>query len=379
MPIPNIQNILSDMGYSTVLYKIYDEPGMPNAVKGHFEYHIVTESGAIRPITGNVQSLIDAGIPVVDKVGNAGISKSGGEISANTVLNNINSRVSQQPKQTVEDKTPIKTPVQVTPSAGIDNGQPTKDFSSPVTGKFKDSAAYKALSAEERELVDLAFNVNFQGDEAEYEAYASALSNAMQLADPYAKSQLAMAKAEVGLALAKTTDDFKRSRDILERTRIELASDIKMYKDELSLEQQSDMATVLRGYDEDMLTIADQAAEKGLTFATGARSRELAESRRGEQYQDVVQSSRRQFNLKNKELELKAARGDQEAVDKLAELDANKGFQLTEIGQKAEQLLGSVEASKAVGGFAPAGGALGSIEQERRKSILDIAQQGVKV
>ena len=256
----------------------------------------------------------------------------------------------------------------------------TKDFSAPVKGKFQDSATYKGLTNEQRELVDLAFNVNFQGDEAEFKIYADAIDKAMALADPYARSQLAMAKAEVGLGMAKLSSDYRMSKDILDRTRNELASDLKTYKDALSLEEQSDMATLLRGYDEDMLNIADQAAEKGITFATGARSRELAETRRGEQYQDVVQSSRRQSNLKVKELELKAARGVQDAADQLKGLEANRGFKLQEIGQKAEAVLGSMNAGTlGLEGFTPAGGALGEIEQNRRKSILEVAREGVKI
>jgi len=241
----------------------------------------------------------------------------------------------------------------------------------PATAAFKNSAAYKALSPELRELVDLGFS-SFTGTEAQQGAFSDALTQAQALADPYAKSQLALFKAEYGTAIAKTTSDFNTQREILDRTRNELAQDLASGKEFLSLENQADMAKTLRGYDEDLLTIADQAAEKGITFATGARSRALAEERRVTQFQDVVQSSSRRFNFQQKELELKAARGDTSAAKQLEALATKRGFDIESIGQAAEKVLGSTGVP-ATEGFTPVGGALGSIEQERRKSIFDIA------
>lgn len=252
-------------------------------------------------------------------------------------------------------------------------------YSSPVTGKFKDSAAYKALSEAEQEVVDLAFNVNFQGSEEEYQIYVKAIDDAMKLADPYAKAQLAMAKAEVGLGLAKLESDYGFSKEILDKTRAQLAEDLKNNKEFLSLEQQSDMATLLRGYDEDLLTIADQAAEKGITFATGARSRELAETRRTDQYKDVVQSSTRQYNFHIKDLEIKAARGDSNAQLELDKLKADKGFNLQKIGQNAERILGtSGVGSLGISGYKPVGGFLGEIEQRKREFAANKVREQFK-
>lgn len=242
---------------------------------------------------------------------------------------------------------------------------------------FKNSAEYKALSKDLQDLVDTGVRA-FLGTDSERSAFTDALTKAQQLADPYAKSQLALYKAEFGTKIAQTTEDYKASKDILERTRGELAEDLKRNKDFLTLEQQADMAKTLRGYDEDLLTIADQAAEKGITFATGARSRALAEERRGVEYQDVIQSGQREFNFKVKDLELRAARGDQEAKDKLNQIERNKGFDLQKIGQSAERILGSTGAA-ALGlpGYTPQGGSLGEVEQERRKSILEIASTAI--
>lgn len=264
--------------------------------------------------------------------------------------------------------TPPQATTQVTP--------PSREIPPPPAGSaFLNSPAYLALSLELRELVNLGYS-SFIGTPAQQRAFADALTQAQELADPYAKSQIGLFKAEYGTAIAKITSDFAAQKEILERTRTELVENLVSGKEFLSLEQQAEMARTLKGYDEDLLTIADQAAEKGITFATGERSRVLAEERRGTQFQDVTQSSRRRHNFQVKELELKAARGDESAKKQLASLEAGRGFDLERIGLAAERVLGSsgVPISE---GFRPVGGALGSIEQERRKSIFDIASLGI--
>jgi hypothetical protein len=149
----------------------------------------------------------------------------------------------------------------------------------------------------------------------------------------------------------------------------------------LTLEQQADIARTTREFDEDMLTIADQAAEKGLTFATGARSRVLAEERRGTQFEDVIQSTRRKRNLQTEELKLKASRGDIQAQEQLADIEAKGAFQLQNIGRAATTALGSLRAPALAGfektGFQAPGGVLGDIEQERRKSIIEAGRLGL--
>ena len=249
----------------------------------------------------------------------------------------------------------------------------------PVLSKalFKGSAAYKALSADLQKLVDLAFTT-FSGTPEQQQIFSDALMNAQVLAEPYAKSQLLLFGAEFKLAIAKTKNDYAEQSEILTRARTDIAAELKLNQDNLTLEQTAAMAKELKGYDEDLLTIADQAAEKGITFATGARSRALAEERRGLQYQDVIQSTQRKYNFQIKDIELRAARGDVAAQKQLANLPGQQGFALQKIGQSAERVLGSTGvAGLGIGGFAPQGGALGDIEQERRKAVIDAARLGL--
>ena len=246
---------------------------------------------------------------------------------------------------------------------------------SPATGAFKDSSAYKALSADERELVDMAFST-FSGTEEEQRIFSDALRQATEMADPYAKAQLALFRGEYESKIAYSKGDLERASEIITRTRDELSQDVSSAKEFLSLQEQAEIAQETTKYDEDLLTIADQAAEKGITFSTGARSRALAEERRGAQFQDVIQSGRREFNFRTKELELKASRGDIDAQKRLADLRAKSSFQLEDIGRSAEKVLGSTNVPGGTG-YNPTGGVLGSIEQSRRESVIDLASMGL--
>lgn len=291
----------------------------------------------------------------------------------------ISSGIGRAPKPTppapAPAPSPSYTPPSPSPSPSPTPPPPPPPPVAPAKSLFKDSAAYKALSADAQGLVDLAFST-FSGTVAEQQIFADALTQAQTLADPYAKTQLALSLGEFQSKIAFNQGDLTRASEIITRTRDQISEDVKANKEFLTLEQQANIATETRKYDEDLLTIADQAAEKGLTFGTGARSRVLAEERRGTQFQDVIQSSQRQYNFKIKELELKAARGDIDAQKQLEDLQAKSSFNLESIGRSAEKVLGTANLP-GTPSYTPVGGVLGDIEQEQRKTILDVAKLGL--
>lgn len=264
---------------------------------------------------------------------------------------------------------PSPSPAPSSPTAPASNAG-TVDITKPVAAaEFKTTDAYKALSPEVKDFVDIAYNLVEVGGEAEAKMFADAVAQAKSIADPYYKTQLTLANAEVLGSIAEKRGDYETKREVIQRARDELLADVGSNKEFLSLEQQAEISRLAKEYDTDLLTIADQAAEKGLTFATGARSRALAEERRTDQYSDVVQSSRRQFNFRIKELELKAARGDVDAQKQLEALNQQKTFSLQQIGRAAEEVLGSANLPT-VEGYTPVGGVAGKIEEEKQAAIL---------
>lgn len=261
-----------------------------------------------------------------------------------------------------------------TSAGSVTTGGVTVDVTrTTTTSAFKDTAAYKALPQDMKDFVNIAYNLIEVGGEAEAKMFANAIAQAQAVADPYFKTQLSLARAEVLGSIAEKNFDYEAKAEVVQRARDELMQDVASGKEFLSLEQQAEIAREVKAYDEDLLSIADQAAEKGITFATGARSRSLAESRRATQYEDVVQSTNRQANFKKKELEMRASRGDIAAQKELATLAGGKMFDLQNIGRAAEQVLGTAN-TPAIEGFTPVGGATGKIEEDKRKAILsDVA------
>ncbi len=247
-----------------------------------------------------------------------------------------------------------------TPAAG---STPVKQ-----TTAYKDTAAYKNLSDEQKSFVDLAYGTIATGGEEDARKLSNAIQQATAIADPYYKSQLNLALGTIQTKVADLTGNDELKRNALKLTRDRLQEDLVKNKDYLTLEQQADMATAVRGFNQDLLTIADSAAEKGLTFATGAQSRAEAEARRTATYQDVVTSSNRDFNYKIKELETQAARGDQDAQAQLDAINANEKTSLQSIGQQAEALVGSKNTN--VDGYTPVGGVTGSIDQNKQQDII---------
>ena len=251
----------------------------------------------------------------------------------------------------------------------ITSGGVTVSLTKPITtAAFKSTEAYRALPQGVKDFVDIAYNLIEVGGEAEAKFFANAVAQAQAVADPYYKTQLALAKAEVMGSIAEKNSDYEFRSEIIKRARDEIMADVSSSRDFLTLEQQADVARTIQAFDEDLLTIADEAAEKGLTFATGARSRSLAEERRSTQFADVVQSSSRKYNFQQKELELKAARGDVSAQKELEALTASKGFALQSIGRAAEEVLGSANLPS-IPGFTPVGGTTGKIEEEKRRAV----------
>jgi len=256
-----------------------------------------------------------------------------------------------------------------TTAGGVQNAQNIAANKPTAAYAYKNSAAYQALSAEAKNFVDLGYDTISVGSELEAQQLSDAIAHAVGVAEPYYRAQLILALGEIQGAIARQKGDYETKYRIIKATRDRIAEDVSIQSGNLTLEQQSDLSKIVRGFDEDLLAIADTASEKGLAFATGARSKILADERRREEYQDVVQSSKREYNYKINELRTKASRGDEDAAAELADLEKGNTLALQKIGRTAETVLGSANMPN-VPGYVAGGGVIGSIEEDKRKSIL---------
>ncbi len=242
----------------------------------------------------------------------------------------------------------------------------------PPKSLFKDSAAYKALPQASKDFIDISYNLISFGSEEEATNFSNAIKAAKDIADPYFAAQMTIAQGDIELQIARANNDYEVQTEIAKRTRDDLKALLTNQKDYFDLQQTADMAKELDNYNNDLLTIASNAADKGLTFATGELSRQRVEDLRKTQYQDVVQSDTRLYNQRINELTMKAAQGDAEAAAKLAELNKGHTTSLEGIGRTAEQILGSGGLGNiaAQTGYTPVGGVPGSLEENKNTAIL---------
>ena len=245
----------------------------------------------------------------------------------------------------------------------------------PENAAFRDSAAYRALPNDLKSFVDMSYNLITVGVESDAKTFAAAIEQAKAIADPYLAAQLTLAKGEIFSSVAKANNDYETAHEIITRTRDELLKNVSLNKDALTLDEQATLAREATQYGYDLQDIANTAAEKGLTFATGLKSRTEAETRRTTQYQDVIQSDQRDYNLKVAELEAKAQSGDTDAQAKLAALNKDKSTTLADIGRNAESVLGTnIATSMRIEGYTPVGGVTGTIKENVDKKMLaDVA------
>jgi len=256
-------------------------------------------------------------------------------------------------------------------SQGTVTGQPVGSGQQLNEGEqlFKNTEQYQSLSDEEKEIVDLMFGLIRTGGEKEAQLFGDAIQQAIAIADPWAKAQGALLLAEFAIHIDETIFGAKAKMEAVQRARDVLMEDVGNRKEFLTLEQQAEISRQVQSYEQDILSIADAAADKGLTFATGYISRQRAEELRAVEHEDVIQSRKRDFNFRIKELKLRAARGETEAQAELERFQKEEEFSLRKIGQAAETILGSGGVPTETG-YTPVGGITGSLEEEKERRII---------
>ena len=270
--------------------------------------------------------------------------------------------------------------------AGAGTGDTKPDITKPVPPKvkFKDTAEYKNLSQDMKDFVDLSYNLIEFGGEDEAKQFTNAITQAKGIADPYFKAQLTLALGDVQAAIAKQNGDYKTAKDLIDNANKELQDNLTANRDLLDLNNAAEIARAFEQYTQDSLAIADQAAEKGLTFNTGAKSRELAQAQRDTQNLDIVESRTRTYNAYVADLTRKATAGNEEARIKLDDLGRTKTSNLSGIGRAYESIVGSgamntedidpitpgVQTIAGGTGYTPIGGVIGSMEEAKRKSMI---------
>jgi hypothetical protein len=229
---------------------------------------------------------------------------------------------------------------------------------------------YKNMSSEQQEFIAYNYKIGKSDSKEDIKIYQEALDEATKQADPYWKSYLLVAQDEVQRsvdeAIKTTESEVEKNQRLIDSLKENLASN----KDYLSLEQQSDLATLAQNYEVNQENLVQGAADTGLTFST---KRKIAEQRLAESQTGMVESTTRKYNKQIRDLETEAARGNTEAQKEIEELQRKLSSNITSIGREAEAKLGS-ENLPAISGYTALGDVSGDLYEQKTKDIAERQQ-----
>lgn len=229
---------------------------------------------------------------------------------------------------------------------------------------------YKNMSEDQQEFISYNYNIAKSDSKEDVKLYQEALKEATAQADPYWKSYLLVAQDEVQRSVeeaTKTTEyEVEKNQRLIDSLKENLASN----KEYLSLEEQSDLATLAQNYEVNQENLVQGAADTGLTFST---KRKVAEQRLAQTNTGLVESTTRKYNKQIRDLETEAASGSLEAQKEIEELQRKLASNITSIGREAEAKLGSKNLPT-ISGYTALGNVTGDYYEQKTKDIAERQQ-----
>lgn len=234
--------------------------------------------------------------------------------------------------------------------------------------------SYKKLSPDQQELIKYNFQIAREDSKDAVKKLQESLKEAEKQADPYWKSFLKVAQDEVQRSYDETMHTADYQKQELETKIANISEDLAKNRDFYTLEQQSDLAKLKMSYEQQREGVITDAAERGLTFST---KREVPLKQLEEYNANTVESTNREYAKRQEDLLTGSQRETALAQKQLGEIDKQLGYDVTDIGRKAEAELGTSNLPK-LEGYTPLGDVSGDLYEkkvadiERRKqAILD--------
>lgn len=230
---------------------------------------------------------------------------------------------------------------------------------------LKNDPAFKALSQDQKEIIVYNYNIQITDNAEDAKKLADALESAKIQAEPYWQNIIAIAQDEVLRNFEIAEGDYNSSVQRQQRIIESINQDLSKNKDFLSLEQQSDLATLARNYEVNHESLIESAAGAGLTFST---KRKIAERRLNEENQGMVESTTRSYNKQITDLQTEADRGNIEAQKEIENLQRKLEESKTSIGRAAETYLGTANLPT-LPGYNAIGNVTGELYEQKTADI----------
>jgi len=230
-----------------------------------------------------------------------------------------------------------------------------------------DSDTWKNLTEEQKKAVALTYAGLISGSDAAKDDANKALEDAKRLADPYYKGLISLAQDELQRNVTSTKADAASQVKTLQDKIDQIGQDLAFSREDLTIEERSDLASIKRQYEIQLQDTQDKMVESGLAFSS---PRAEAERRLTETSQETATSTSRKFARQKREAELAAQRGVAAAAQGITDTQRKSQESITASERTAEQKLGTSNLPQGTSGLGTP--ITGTIEQQRQTGILDL-------
>ena len=261
------------------------------------------------------------------------------------------------------------------PSTEISPAQAVQQLAdtSKLPANITDADWYKILTPEQKNLVALNYNAMISGNETLKADAQKALDEAVKWADPYFREQIRIVQDELLRGVTGTAADAQAQVGRLQTRMNQLKEDLTFNREQLTLEQQAEMAAQLSKYQGDLQNLQMTLTEAGLAFSS---PRQQAEQQLAAQQAEIAESTGRKFRRSLREIETGTLRQTQEAAQQIADVTRKGGESIIEQLRKTEQQIGTAKLPTVSGikgqEVTSLGGVTGTIEEQRQRAILDL-------
>ena len=233
---------------------------------------------------------------------------------------------------------------------------------------------FQSLPEDMKNYLTSYYDIVSTADKEAQEQLTKALDEAKAEADPYWKEIITVAQDEVTRSLGEQQADFDFQEKTLTKNIERIRQDLATKKEDLSIDEQADLAKQLRSYEQSLSSLRENAASGGMTFSS---KKVAAEELLNKENQEIVESTKTTYMRNVRDLELAAARGEEDAKAQLEDYRRQLGEGMVSTIRTAESKLGTAnlpDISKYAESAKALGDITGTIEEEKTQDILERAK-----
>jgi len=259
-------------------------------------------------------------------------------------------------------------PNDIAVQAALLGGQFDFETFNDLPAEIKNGKMWNLLDQEQKKLAYYVYKINLITNEKAKQNAQVALDKAIELADPFFKEQIKIAKTEVQQGIKGIEFSTESKLEQLQKDIADTEETLAFQKDNLNIEQQQELSMQLAQNKQQLFGLQQGMAEAGLAFSS---PRKQAESDLLAQQQGISMSTKQRYGKAIEAANLQAKQAIANAQQSIGQTGEAKQLDLANLALNAEKLLGSTQAPD-IAGTTKLGGISGQIEEERQSKILTL-------